>query len=118
MLEFSDFREEGESTVPEFMGTYKQEHGVYAIQMVRLAQIRELNDLSLYIVQSLTRSEVGRVLATQFKPNRDQPDKDETRRLITAVEEWKATLPANMRTAEMDNNPENIWTYLLLLGYK
>lgn len=41
MLDHPDFVEEGDASVPEFLGVYKHEHGVYAIQMARLAQLRK-----------------------------------------------------------------------------
>lgn len=63
-------------------------------------------------------TQVGKILATQFRPNKDQPDKEETRRLVISLQEWKAMLPADMRSCELENDSENIWTYLLHLGYK
>ncbi|KAH8810925.1 putative cutinase transcription factor 1 alpha [Xylogone sp. PMI_703] len=98
-LNYSDFIEEGEVIIPEFLGNYREEHGIYAIQMARLAQL------------------LGKILATQFRPNRDRPNKDEIRKLVVSLEEWKAMLPDNMRSCEMENETETIWTYLLHLGY-
>jgi hypothetical protein len=40
MLELSDFEEESSSVYPEFLGSQKKEHILYAIQMAKLAFYR------------------------------------------------------------------------------
>jgi len=42
MLELSDFEEESSSAYPEFLGSQKKEHILYAIQMAKLAFYRSL----------------------------------------------------------------------------
>jgi hypothetical protein len=40
MLSYKDFEEERDISAPDFLGTQKPAHGIYAVQMARLAQLR------------------------------------------------------------------------------
>ncbi|OBT53577.1 hypothetical protein VE04_05984 [Pseudogymnoascus sp. 24MN13] len=99
MLSYADFEEDSDVIIPDFIGTHKSAHGIYAVQMARLAQL------------------LGRVITNQFRPNGHHPDDDERFGLINSLEEWKAMLPESMRSCETEGGSESIWAYLLHLAY-
>ncbi|OBT82782.1 hypothetical protein VE02_09277 [Pseudogymnoascus sp. 03VT05] len=99
MLSYEDFQEESDITAPDFLGTHKPTHGIYAVQMARLAQL------------------LGRVITNQFGPNGDHSDDGARLGLINSLEEWKAMLPDSMRSCQTESDSDCIWTYLLHLAY-
>jgi hypothetical protein len=40
MLSYADFEEECDIIATDFLGTHKPAHGIYAVQMARMAQLR------------------------------------------------------------------------------
>lgn len=75
MLSCADFDEESDATVPDFLGTYKQEHGIYAVQMARLAQLRMLRETLFYfalLTDTGSRQSHNKPIRAQWRSSRQR----------------------------------------------
>lgn len=80
------------------LGSPTAEHLIYPVKMVELARL------------------LGRIIDIHFIPGRTPTAQEEIMHLQTSLEEWKDSLPPELRRISDEDDP-SVWTCLLHLAY-
>lgn len=97
-LTTADLQYDADDSPLTALGSPAQEHLVYSVKMVELARL------------------LGRIIDIHFIPGKTPTAQDEVMHLQTSLDEWKDTLPAELRRISDEDNP-SVWACLLHLAY-
>lgn len=97
-LTLADLQNDEDESPCTSLGSPTPEHLVYPVKMVELARL------------------LGNVIDIHFVPGRTPTAQQDILHLHTSLEEWKDSLPTEVRRISEEDNP-SIWTCLLHLAY-
>lgn len=97
-LTVADLQNDEDDSPLTLLGAPTSEHLIYPVKMVELARL------------------LGKIIDIHFIPGRTPTAQDERMHLQTSLEDWKDSLPVELRRISDEDNP-SVWTCLLHLAY-
>lgn len=97
-LTVADLHNDGDDSPLTALGSPTAEHLIYPVKMIELCRL------------------LGKIIDIHFIPGRTPTAQEEIIHLQVALEEWKDSLPVELRRISDEGNP-SVWTCLLHLAY-
>lgn len=97
-LTVADLHNDGDESMLTSLGSPTAEHLIYPVKMIELSRL------------------LGKIIDIHFIPGRTPTAQESIINLQVSLEEWKESLPSELRRISDEGNP-SVWTCLLHLAY-